>query len=187
MLSAWHGGLRGGLVATGLAIACLSYFFITPTNSILISELNGLAWLVLFIVVSTLISSLNEARSRAEVKLRVANQELESRVAERTAELTSRNEELQAEITERRRIAEENEILIRDLQGALTRIKVLSGLLPVCLQCKKIRDNRGLWNEFESYISEHSDATFSQGICPECAKSLYPQYPFVDSELKDER
>lgn len=166
MISAWYGGLRGGLIATSLAIVCLSYFFISPTYSIWISELNGLAWLVLFIVVSTLISSLNEARYRAEARLKVANQELESRVAERTAELTSRNEEL---------------------QGALTRIRVLSGLLPVCLQCKKIRDNSGQWNEFESYISEHSDATFSQGICPECAKSVYPQYPFVDIDRKDER
>jgi K+-sensing histidine kinase KdpD len=187
MISAWQGGLRGGLLATSFAIVCLSYFFIAPTYSIWISELNGLAWLVLFIVVSILISSLNEARSRAEARLRVANRELESRVAERTAALSERNEELQAEIVERKRVAGENEILIRDLQGALTRIKVLSGLLPVCLECKKIRDNRGYWNEFESYISEHSDATFSQGICPECAKNLYPQYPFVDAELKDER
>jgi ABC-type multidrug transport system fused ATPase/permease subunit len=187
MISAWVGGLRGGLVATSLAIVCLSYYFIAPTYSIWISELNGLAWLVLFVVVSTLISSLNEARSRAETKLRAANQELESRVAERTAELTFRNEELQAEITERKRIAGENDVLIRDLQGALTRIKVLSGLLPVCIQCKKIRDNRGHWNEFETYISEHSDATVSQCICPECAKSLYPHYPFIDVERKDER
>jgi K+-sensing histidine kinase KdpD len=187
MISAWYGGLRGGIVATCIAIVCLSYFFIAPTYSILISELNGLAWLILFIAVSVLISSLNEARNRAEARLRVANQELESRVAERTAELTSRNEDLRAEITERKRIAEENYTLIQDLQGALTRIKVLSGLLPVCLQCKKIRDDRGRWNEFESYISEHSDATFSQSVCPECAKNLYPLYPFVDVDRKDGR
>lgn len=120
-----------------------------------------------------MVSSLNETRKRAEEKLRLANRELESRVAERSAELNSRNEELQAEITEHRRIVEENEKLIHDLQGALTGIKVLSGMPPVCSHCKKIRDSKGRWNEFESYFSEHSDATFSQSIYPECAKTLY--------------
>ena len=180
MISAWYGGLRSGLIATSLAIVCLSYFFISPTYSIWISEINGIAWLALFIVVSALISSLNEARKRAEERLKLANQDLESRVAERTAELTSRNEELQAEVAERKRIAVENEKLIHDLKGALTGIKVLSGMLPVCSHCKKIRDNKGLWNGFETYVSEHSEATFSQSVCPECAKSLYPQYPFVN-------
>jgi K+-sensing histidine kinase KdpD len=185
MISAWYGGLKSGLMATFLAIVCLSYFFISPTYSIWISELNAVAWLFLFIAVSALISSLNEARKQAEARLRVANQELEGRVAERTAALSERNEELQAEIVERKRIAGEKEALIHDLQSALTRIKVLSGMLPVCSHCKKIRDNRGHWNEFESYISEHSDATFSQGICPECAKELYPSYPFVDINPKN--
>jgi K+-sensing histidine kinase KdpD len=179
MISAWYGGLRAGLIATCLAIVCLCYFFIAPIYSIWISELNGATWLALFIVVSTLISSLNEARKRAEASLRLANQELEARVAERTADLSERNKKLEAEIVERKRIAGENETLIRDLQDALTRIKVLSGMLPVCAECKKIRDNKGHWNEFESYISDHSEATFSQSICPECAKVLYPQYPFL--------
>lgn len=184
MISAWYGGLRSGLLATFLAIVCLSYFFISPTYSIWISELNGAAWLALFIVVSALISSLNEARKRAEASLRLVNQELEGRVQERTAELTERNQELHTEILERERIAGENETLIGDLQGALTRIKVMSGLMPVCSQCKKIRDNKGFWNEFESYISKHSDATVSHSICPQCAKNLYPQYPFVDADPK---
>ena len=187
MISAWYGGLKSGLIATFLAIVSLSYFFISPTYSIWISELNGVAWLVLFIVVSALISSLNEARKRAEEKLRLANQELEGRVEERTAELTERNRELQTEIVERMRIAGENEVLIGDLQGALTRINVLNGLLSVCHHCKKIRDSKGYWNEFESYISEHSDATFSQSICPECAKALYPKYPFLDTDANNAR
>jgi K+-sensing histidine kinase KdpD len=182
MVSAWYGGLRGGLVATGLATAGLSYFFIAPTYSIRISELSGAVWLALFIIVSTLISSLNEARRRAEAKLRLSNRELESRVSERTARLSESNEELKVEIAERKRIAEENESLIHNLQGALTRVRVLSAMLPVCAQCRKIRDNAGHWNEFESYITEHHEATSSQSVCAECAKILYPQYPFIESK-----
>lgn len=182
MVSARYGGLRAGLLATVLSIISLSYFFISPTYSILISELNGVAWLILFIAVSILITSLYESRKRAEEKLKVANQELEGRVAERTSELLERNEELQTEISERKRIAQENETLIGDLHGALTRIKVMSGLLPVCSHCKKIRDKKGQWNEFETFISAHSDATFSQSTCPQCAKGLYPRYPFIDAD-----
>lgn len=181
MISARYGGLRAGLIATTFAIVCLCYFFLAPIYSIWVSEINGIAWLALFVIVSALISSLNETRKRAEEKLRLANQELESRVAERTAELTSRNNELQAEIIERKRIAEANEKLINNLQSALTGIKALSGMLPVCSHCKKIRDNKGLWIEFDSYVREHSEVAFSQSICPECAKALYPQYPFISN------
>lgn len=185
VISARYGGLRAGLLATSLSIVSLCYFFMAPTYSIWVSEINGIAWLALFVTVSTLISSLNETRKRAEEKLRLANQELENRVAERTAELTLRNNELQSEIAERKRIAEANETLINNLQQALTGIKALSGMLPVCSRCKKIRDSKGFWNEFDSYVREHSEVAFSQSLCPECAKALYPQYPFistVDSE-----
>ncbi|MEZ4386400.1 MAG: ABC transporter substrate binding protein [Candidatus Krumholzibacteriia bacterium] len=56
----------------------------------------------------------------------------------------------------------------------LARVTVLSGLLPICANCKKIRDDQGYWNQLESYIDAHSDATFSHGICPDCAARLYP-------------
>ena len=60
------------------------------------------------------------------------------------------------------------------LQDALTRIKQLSGLLPICASCKKIRDDKGDWSQIETYIHTHSEAKFSHSICPECAKLLYP-------------
>ncbi|WP_224984422.1 response regulator [Geomonas agri] len=56
-----------------------------------------------------------------------------------------------------------------ELQAALSRVKELSGLLPICMTCKKIRDDQGYWNQLESYISEHSEALFSHSYCPECA------------------
>jgi hypothetical protein len=53
-------------------------------------------------------------------------------------------------------------------------VKSLSGLLPICASCKKIRDDKGYWDQVESYISKHSEATFTHGICPDCIKKWYP-------------
>lgn len=61
------------------------------------------------------------------------------------------------------------------LEKALADVKTLRGLLPICACCKKIRDDQGYWNQIESYVKRHSLAEFSHGICPECAKSLYPE------------
>ena len=85
-----------------------------------------------------------------------------------------------AELIESRKAAkrheEEREKLIEELQEALARVKLLSGLLPICASCKKVRDDKGYWNQIESYIREHSEVEFSHGICPECAEKLYPGY-----------
>ena len=64
----------------------------------------------------------------------------------------------------------------KKLSEALTKLKVLSGLLPICVSCKKIRDDAGYWNQIENYISEHSNAEFTHGICPECSEKLYPEF-----------
>ncbi len=61
------------------------------------------------------------------------------------------------------------------LLEALAKIKTLSGLLPICASCKKIRDDQGYWTQLEYYISEHSEAEFTHGCCPECMKKLYPE------------
>ncbi len=62
------------------------------------------------------------------------------------------------------------------LTKALAEVKTLSGLLPICASCKKIRDDSGYWEQIEEYVSERSNAQFSHGICPECMKKLYPEY-----------
>ena len=63
-----------------------------------------------------------------------------------------------------------------ELESALLKVKTLSGLLPICSSCKKIRDDKGYWNQIEGYIRDHSDAEFSHSICPECVKKLYPNF-----------
>jgi RNase P subunit RPR2 len=61
-----------------------------------------------------------------------------------------------------------------ELQEKIHEVKTLSGLLPICAQCKKIRDDEGYWTQLEGYISERTSATFTHGICPHCADALYP-------------
>jgi two-component system sensor histidine kinase/response regulator len=80
------------------------------------------------------------------------------------------------DVTEQKRAAAEREKLIRELQSALADVKTLSGLVPICANCKKIRDDKGYWTQIEAYIQERTPAHFSHGICPDCAKILYPEY-----------
>ena len=68
------------------------------------------------------------------------------------------------------------------LRAAISEIKTLSGLFPICSNCKKIRDDQGYWNQIEKYIGERSNAEFSHGICPECAKKLYPDFDLYNDD-----
>lgn len=68
----------------------------------------------------------------------------------------------------------EREALIRELRDALAKVKTLSGFLPICSHCKKIRDDKGYWTQLENYIRDHSDAEFSHSVCQECAEKYYP-------------
>ena len=79
------------------------------------------------------------------------------------------------DITERRLAEKEREKLIAELRDALANLKRLSGLLPICASCKKIRDDQGYWHQVENYMQDHSEVEFSHGICPECAAKLYPE------------
>ncbi|HUJ17990.1 MAG TPA: response regulator [Nitrospirota bacterium] len=71
------------------------------------------------------------------------------------------------------KVDSEKEDLIAKLQNALATISTLHGILPICSSCKKIRDDKGSWQQIESYIREHSEAEFTHGICPDCVKKLY--------------
>jgi hypothetical protein len=100
-------------------------------------------------------------RKRLEEDLRLHSDQLDTIVKERTQELERRNS---------------------DLEVAMSEVKTLSGFLPICASCKKIRDDEGYWNQIESYISEKSEAVFSHGICPECAEKYYPGIKHDPSE-----
>lgn len=91
---------------------------------------------------------------------------LEEKVKKRTEELEFSNQQI---IKKNNHLNEKN----AELQKALDKIKVLQGLVPICSNCKKIRDDKGYWKNLESYIEEHSDAEFTHGLCEECSKKLY--------------
>lgn len=78
-------------------------------------------------------------------------------------------------VLERKRLQTEKDNLIHELQEAFLKVKTLSGFLPICANCKKIRDDKGYWNQIEEYIRDHSEAEFNHGICPECVEKLYPR------------
>jgi energy-coupling factor transporter transmembrane protein EcfT len=76
--------------------------------------------------------------------------------------------------------AKERENIILELQDAFAEVTTLRGIIPICASCKKVRDDKGYWNQIESYIRDHSEADFSHSICPECAKELYPDLKIYD-------
>lgn len=81
----------------------------------------------------------------------------------------------------------EQEKLIQELKAAMEKVKTLSGFIPICSGCKKIRNDKGFWEQVEAYIGRHSEAQFSHGLCPDCLKRIYPDYnPEKDGETEEE-
>ena len=98
---------------------------------------------------------------------KLVNQDNLGKLEEKDNELVKANVKLEEDVHERER-------LINELEKALSEVKTLSGLLPICAGCKRIRDDKGYWNQIEAYIHEHSEAQFSHSLCPDCVKRLYP-------------
>ena len=96
---------------------------------------------------------------RLNAELRAHKDNLEIQVQQRTADLRKETERL---------------------QEALANVRTLSGLIPICAHCKKIRDDKGYWNQLELYIQQNSDALFSHGLCPDCVRQLYPEFANAD-------
>ena len=97
--------------------------------------------------------------------------------------------ELQARVNVGKRILNMQECLaeqIRELRATAKQVKTLHGILPICALCKKIRDDRGYWNQVEEYICNHSEAEFSHSFCPECMNNLYPEFAKKIALLEEE-
>ena len=95
--------------------------------------------------------------------------------------------ELLARVEVGRRMVEMQDTLadkIEELRQALNQIKTLRGIVPICANCKKIRDDRGYWNQVEVYVRDHTEAEFSHSICPDCMKELYPEFMRENTEGK---
>jgi HAMP domain-containing protein len=126
------------------------------------------------IVASRLITRPLDELARAAQE--VAAGDLSHRVTISSADEIGQLKAVFNDMVEKRQQRElEREKMIGDLQKAFAEIRVLSGMLPICASCKKIRDDKGYWNQLESYIRDHSEAEFTHGICPECVRQLYPE------------
>jgi PAS domain S-box-containing protein len=121
---------------------------------------------------------------RAQQELSMHKERLEELVKARTAELRETNEKLQVEILHREKASGEKELLIRDLRDALGKVKTLSGFIPICAACKKVRDDHGYWDQVEAYFQKHSEVEFSHSLCPECTRRLYPELS-TDPQMGD--
>jgi C4-dicarboxylate-specific signal transduction histidine kinase len=109
--------------------------------------LNMVVSIALVANTARVIFRLDVKRQQAEEEIATLNESLERKVEERT----------------------------RALEESLGRVKQLKGLLPICAWCKKVRDDHDYWHSVEDYVSNHTDARFSHGMCPECAKDIMPE------------
>jgi CHASE1-domain containing sensor protein len=115
---------------------------------------------------------LRKIRYTAEIEQRVKRQ-------------AQTNQQLEKEISVRSAAEAERDNTIMNLQRALEEVENLRGILPICSYCKKVRDDKGYWEQVDVYISKHSQADISHGICPECAKKHYPEI-YIDLRLDQE-
>lgn len=110
----------------------------------------------------------NSAELKARVRTHLSLKKAKDRIANQNTRLKKQNDQLDQ--------------LNNQLAAALEKIKTLEGIIPMCCVCKNIRNDQGYWETVELYISEHSDAKFSHGICPECMKKEYPDLGSDDNQ-----
>lgn len=103
-----------------------------------------------------------------------------SELTQRILDFRAMRDRALEEIEQRKRAEAEREKLITELQEALKKVHTLNGMLPICAACKKIRDDKGYWQQVEQYVSQHVPVNFTHSLCPDCAEKLYPEY--VDRE-----
>ena len=167
-------------------LACADYKIDDIDRILRHNLIRSILTALFFLLISAPFIVLIKKLSRSHLtELQALNQELtrhkehlEEDVNARTQALHQANQLLQKEIAERRSTQEALQVKNDRLEAALKKVKTLSGLLPICASCKKVRDDRGYWRQLETYVSSHSEAEFSHGLCPACAKKLYPDLDF---------
>lgn len=157
----------------GLALARLSVALEIEPKKLAVESARSIQFITVFVTVIPVILAI----ILGYLANRTANKLDQSRIklTLMNDELAITNERLRTEILEHQRSEEEKAGLITHLQDALAQVKTLSGLIPICSSCKKIRDDKGYWHQVETYVRDHSEAEFSHSICPDCIRKLYPE------------
>ena len=160
--------------------AYVPYLFLTmvPVSLRLLSE-DGLTYTVMgllgfvFTIILAQTGKMMNSFSSSVLSMSIRNEALSSFLSAEKAKEEELNAQLQQEIRERAQSQEELRLRNQELERALINIKQLSGMLPICSSCKKIRNDKGYWEQIEAYFRDHSELEFSHSICPECTKKLY--------------
>ena len=190
------GGICAGSVATyasvKLAVPLLTVTSLIPLfiRVVLTGDQIHLATgllILLFIVVVITSAYRVHKTTITSLRLRLDNTNLIATLEQEKIWVEQLNEELKAEIEERKATEAEKEKLITQLQEAIEEIKKLGGMLPICTNCKKIRDDMGFWKQVEDYISEHSEVKFSHSLCPTCLDELYPDHKRWHEKANEKR
>ena len=132
--------------------------------------------------------ALNMVLSEEKIMMGKLNERLQKEISghkHSQEELQVRNQDLERLNAQLNETKNNLQLTNNELESALANVKHLSGMLPICASCKKIRNDKGYWEQIESYIGERSNAQFSHGICPECKKKLYPE--LSDPEMSGRR
>lgn len=157
-------GLRGGAVCAGLNLLMITVFAFLWLTGRLVFPIDvrdyimlPSVWILLTVsfIITTAIYFLSATSFISELRELISAVETQKRELKRRSEELSRNN--------------------LELQTALSQVEVLSGLLPICANCKKIRDDSGYWKQVEEYFEEHSRAEFTHSICPDCLREMYPE------------
>ena len=146
--------LKRGFVFS-VILSTLYFFLIVAHTTDAVILIQALIRVTIFIAVAGVVTFLSMQRKRVEGLLLETNRQLGS------------------EVEERKKAEQEKENIISELQKTLAEIKILRGILPICSFCKKIRNDKGYWDQVEIYVGQHSDAEFSHSICPECVDKHY--------------
>jgi Protein of unknown function (DUF3365) len=167
-----HQNYKIGDVRGGVSVSIpMTPYFIGQNQKIIYLTISFLTmWILVVAIIGLGGRSLGKQikeRQIAQLDLQKSHDQLEIKVKERTSELLLINQSLEKEVAEK-------EKALRYLYEEQEKVQTLSGLIPICAHCKKIRDDQGFWDQLESYIGKHADVQFTHGICPKCAEKHFP-------------